>query len=264
MRFFPALSAVAIAALSLAQGALADPLLFPTALPQPAVGRLWITGPNSTFDCGAGTGTQSCFRDATFANIPGVPPDVVFTTNLIGFSSYGNPNNSGDPFQYFTVGSFLDSLYSTPATYSGSANAFFGSPVTQDTPLLSCQNNTCAWLTFMELTGNMMLNPGDEVLIAHDDGVSLMLNGILQPGFNDFNAPGGTEAITYHGPAGLVSFDLVYAESHSAPAYLQLATASNTLLCPEPASAAILGVALPLYLTWRRKRRAAQASAATE
>ena len=202
-------------------------------------------GPASSSNC--------CLRDATFENIPKAPADVSFSTSFINFSSFGTVDNSGNPTQDFTIGSFLSSLSAVPPshqTYSSIVNPLLGGVPSSSTPLLSCGGNTCQWLSFFEITGDIFLRTGQQIAIAHDDGVSLKLLGDVQSGLTFSNAPSGVETITYSGAPGLVNFDLVYSEGHSAPGFLQLAA-----VVPEPESITLLGAGLFCLAILRLRRK---------
>ena len=233
--------------------------LVATPLPETASGKLWMVplDPSSPV-IGMRTGANAVFP------VPSAAPDVTFSTNIVSFFS---PGSCADPLVLdaciptgpgaYTVGGFL----SPPATgfgFSGLVNPNVGGVVDSTTALY---NETAAgfpgdhsWATEIEITGKLLLENGTHIKIAHDDGVSLALNGVVTGCFVDaggehFTAAGETESCIYSGPSGLVDFDLVYTEGFGGPAVLEMAV-------PEPATLAILGLSLA-GLGFMRRRRGA-------
>lgn len=225
-----------------------------TPLPAAAHGSVWFVPEVPTVadpSCG-----PSCDVPAVpMGSVPSVPADLTFTTSIINFSSYGTATNTGNPALDFTINSFLNSLGAVPLgnqTYSPFANPVLGNVPTPGTALLG----VCApaapcdvgeYGTFIEITGDLLLTTGDHIKIAHDDGVTLKLNGVLVPEFTAPLAPASLESFIYLGPSGLIGFDLTYAESVTDPAFLQLAV-------PEPGTIALFATSL-VVLSWLARRR---------
>jgi hypothetical protein len=107
--------------------------------------------------------------------------------------------------------------------------------------------------TMIELTGSVSVVNGQTFTVNHDDGLQLMIDGLLV-----VNVPGptspATTTVTYTGPTGTFAFDLVYGECCGAPAVLatSLPLVGNV---PEPATLALLSAALIGFGVARRRRR---------
>jgi hypothetical protein len=131
--------------------------------------------------------------DATPANVPGTAPDVTFSvTDPINFAS-GN---------LYTIGEFLASGGATVLTGAGELG------------------NTADNLLF-NFTGQVTVTHGETFTAGHDDGLTLVIDGITvidDPGPTSFSST--TE--TYNGPSGTYDFQLVYGECCGAPADLSI------------------------------------------
>jgi hypothetical protein len=227
-----------------------------------------------------------------FSGIPNTPSAqtqpvaATFSLNRIGFTSYGPPppggypspahpdlvygqgaNLAGDvtncnpggpacsPTQLTTLGGFLTSLGAVTGqvTY---ANGFSAA-----SDLLTNPGPTATVGLFVRIIGNMLLEQGQRITIAHDDGVDLILGtqgtscvGVLTH-CQDFTgtltnngAAPDLERVFWTGPAGSVPFDLVYATGRSYPEFLEVHV-------PEPGTLGILGLGGMLLGLARRRRR---------
>lgn len=159
---------------------------------------------------------EAVSQNAIPANIPGGAPDATFTVpnGPINFFSGG----------LYTIGEFLSN---GGATCSGAA---CGSPMDDGV------NGT-----FLVMTGDVTVSTGDVFTVTHDDGLTLIINGI-NLGFN----PGPTAPVvsteTWTGPSGTFAFQLVYGECCGAPAVLQ--TSLPLAGVPEPTSLMLMGSGL--------------------
>jgi len=113
--------------------------------------------------------------------------------------------------------------------------------------------------TMLELTGQVSVVNGQTFTVNHDDGLQLLIGGILV-----VNTPGPTApvttTVTYTGPTGTFAFDLVYGECCGAPAVLATSLPLQAApAVPEPETYAMLLVGLGLmgFVARRRKQRAA-------
>jgi hypothetical protein len=172
----------------------------------------------------------------------------------------------------YTVGGFLNSLGAVPLTgpgsptYSGIPNAIAHTPVTSSTPIYSEPGGADGYSAYLEITGDVFLRKGDSILISHDDGVSLKLNGVAVSActsaastqcFTNFAPPysgAAFERYQWNGPSGLINFDLVYTEGFDGPANLKMAVTS----VPEPQAYAMTfsGLMIVSLIVNRRKRSA--------
>jgi hypothetical protein len=216
-----------------------------TTLPVTASGKVWIV-PLDTSPSAPHPGGRSGV-DAIFP-VPAATPDVIFSTNTIDFFSPG-------PFDpSYMVGNYL----SGPAfnvTYSGLPNPNLpgSSAVGPSTELYSESNGS--WGTYMEITGTISLVADTTIMVDHDDGVSLKLNGVntgcfVTPGDDHYLA--GTDVCLYSGPAGLVPFDLVYSEGFDVRALLDLTTTVPSQV-PEPSTWLLVATSVVGLLGYRSK-----------
>jgi len=111
--------------------------------------------------------------------------------------------------------------------------------------------------TLFNFTGSVTVTHGESFTVSHDDGITLIINGLTV-----ISDPGPTSVInstaTYSGPSGTYAFDLVYGECCTAPATLVVDlpfTAATPLPAALPLFASGLGVVG--FLGLRRKRKAA-------
>ena len=158
--------------------------------------------------------------------------DVTFTTNGIDFSD--------NPPPPFSIGGWLAS---NPNPKTGLA---FNNGVTGATAMDP---------TIWEFTGTAHFTAGETFTFKHDDGVTMIVNGVTQVSQPGPTAP-TTSTGTYIGTTGNFGFDIVYAECCGGPQVLQTTLVGPLVPTPEPASLALLGSALAgLGAVMRRRRK---------
>ena len=163
------------------------------------------------------------------ANVPLTTPDVTFDVN--------SPMN-------------FNATSASVATWLASSGAFNIGENTAGT-LASLMDNGVVG-TILEFTGFVTVTNGQMFTVTHDDGLTLIIGG-LDLGFNPGPTPPTTNTATYTGPSGTFAFTLVYAECCGGPAVLQI-DLPFTNTAPEPATLALLGLALAALGFARRRR----------
>jgi hypothetical protein len=157
-------------------------------------------------------------------------PDISFTTNSINFDSTAAFPTPSPPAAD-TIGLWLGTSISTilpPQT-----GQMFNNGVGSDTDMDN---------TIWEFTGVGFFNAGANYQLAHDDGVTLIVDGA--PEFSEAGV-GGVNTLDFYpymGGTGNFSFDVVYAECCGAPAILFVDFLAVAV--PEPSSLVLLCVAL--------------------
>jgi len=166
------------------------------------IGKAWLNDPT-------GTG------NATIANIPVTAPNATFS-ELSPLAL-----QAGQNLVPYTLGGWVTSE-ACGAFITGASNASAG------------LDNT-----FFEFTGNVTVTTGETFTFQHDDGLTLVINGLTV-----VNAPGPTGAVsttgTYTGAPGTFAFTLAYGEGCLAPAVLDVNLPLSST--PEPSTWAMMAL----------------------
>lgn len=168
--------------------------------------------------------------NAVPGNVPGTAPDVTFDVNSpMNFSGSG-----------VTVGTWL-----------ASSSAFNITENTANT-LTSLMDDGVVG-TILRFSGFVSVVNGQTFTVTHDDGLTLIINGI-NLGFSAGPTAPVTSVATYLGPSGNFSFDLVYAECCGGPAVLQIDLPFSNNQAPEPETLALMALGLS-GMGWRLRGR---------
>jgi hypothetical protein len=170
--------------------------------------------------------------NAVPGNVPGTGPDMTFDVN--------SPMN-------------FNATNATINTWLASSSAF---NIVENTPGVGgAQMDDGVMGVILEFTGFVTVTNGEVFTVTHDDGLTLIIGG-LDLGFNPGPTAPVTSNATYTGPSGTFAFTLVYAECCEGPAVLQIDLPFSNTPVPEPASLALLGLAIAAAGFARRRTRA--------
>jgi hypothetical protein len=162
-------------------------------------GQLWLV-PNS--------GLQATFP------VPTATPDATFTTCHLAL--FMNAPYEGEPWLepevHNTVARLLNSAHKVyDLTFSGLFNDVVGAVVGPTTPVVnSTAQSDGTYGVYIEFTGTVFLHNNEPVVIVHDDGVSLMIDGELVPGFITGTTAFVAQWAQFTGTTGNHTIDLVY------------------------------------------------------
>jgi VPDSG-CTERM motif len=164
------------------------------------------------------------------SNLPGGAPNVTFTApSPINFDSRASGNG-------YTIGGWLSTGSGTILTGAGEA----GNTIDD---------------TFIYITGQVTVNNGQVFTLAHDDGLTLIINGQTVVNAPNPTAPTVTSG-TYTGPSGNWDFQLYYDEVKGAPAVLQVDLPFQSPSVPDGGTTfALLGMSLAGLASLARRFR---------
>ncbi len=161
-------------------------------------------------------------QNAIPANVPLTTPDVTFDVNSPFL--FDSQLAAGD----YTVEGWL-----------GTSSAF---NIVENTPgTLASLLDSSGVGTLLNFTGSVSVTTGMTFTVTHDDGLTLIIGGLLVIDDPGPTAP-TTGTFTYLGPTGTFPFQLVYGECCGPPAVLQTSLPLTNV--PEPATMLLLGFGL--------------------
>ena len=148
-------------------------------------GSVWLVAPGAA-------------SDATPANIPATPADVTFRapSDPLSFDSRGNPATDYNLENFLLTGGAFNIVEHTAGA------------------LMNTTNNH-----LYEFLGQVTVTNGQQFNVLHDDGLTLIIGGLLVVDVPGPTSPTTTLA-TYTGPTGTFDFQLVYGECCGPPAAL--------------------------------------------
>ena len=152
--------------------------------------------------------------------VPQAAPDATFVTRHVSFDmSAPHATTPGINNVDNTVEGFLASAHPwwvppvEDLAFSGLYNSAVGAVVDGTTPV---QNSTATsascgtYGTYMTLEGTIQLTNGQYIYIAHDEGVSLWIDGVRIPNFTDRGLTVALEAYIFPGLTGAHKIELIY------------------------------------------------------
>jgi PEP-CTERM motif len=164
---------------------------------------------------------EAAAQNAIPSNLPGGTPDVTFDVNSpLDFYSY-SPISVGN---WLATGSAFNIVENTAGTLSSLMDDYTTG-------------------TLIEFTGFVSVTNGQTFTVTHDDGLTLIISSI-NLGFSTGPTAPVTSTATYTGPSGNLPFQLVYGESDSGAAVLQIDLPFSNVpstAVPEPSTMLLLG-----------------------
>ena len=137
---------------------------------------------------------EATSQNAIPANVPLTTPDVEFDVN--------------SPFSF-------SGTSVTVAAWLASSAAFNIVENTLGTPASPMDNFTEG--TLLEFSGMVSVVNGQTITVTHDDGLTLIIDGITVMNHPGPTWPGTTHTATYTGPTGNFAFEVVYGECCGGP-----------------------------------------------
>ncbi len=108
--------------------------------------------------------------------------------------------------------------------------------------------------TILRFTGFVSVFNGETFTVTHDDGLTLIINGV-DLGFNPGPTAPTTATETYTGATGNFPFTLVYAECCGGPAVLQVELPFSNTVPDGGTTLALMGGAMAMLGTVARRFR---------
>ena len=151
---------------------------------------------------------------------PSSPPDATFSLKHVSFNMNapgGNDTPALPPNLNNAVGAFLNSADKvTGLTFSGMNNFSVGGTVNASTPVINTTSADCGggtYGTYMVISGTLSLTTNEAITIAHDDGVTLTIDGAAVSGLTSGATNPVAEVVQFTGKTGTHSIVLTYANS---------------------------------------------------
>jgi len=149
--------------------------------------------------------------------VPVAAPDATFVTRHVSFDMSapvigGSENNVDNTVESFLASAHPDAVPPVmDLAFSGLYNSAVGAVVDANTPVVnSTAGGYGTYGTYMTLEGTIQLTNGQYIYIAHDEGVSLWIDGVRIPNFNDRGFSVALEAYIFPGLTGAHKIELIY------------------------------------------------------
>jgi hypothetical protein len=158
--------------------------------------------------------------------VPQAAPNATFLTRHVSFEMTATAgctvcNNVNNSVESFLASAHPDSVPPVKdLAFSGLYNSAVGAVVDSDTPVVNSTAGNCGtYGTYMTFEGRIQLTNGQQVAIAHDNGVSLWIDGVRIPGFSDGANSVALEWYNFTGLTGVHRIELIYVNT-CGPGYL--------------------------------------------
>ena len=152
--------------------------------------------------------------------VPAVAPDATFLARHISFDMSAphvttpGINNVDNTVEGFLASSHPDRIPPVAElAFSGLFNSVVGAVVDGTTPVTNGTPTSAScgtYGTYMTLNGTIQLANGQYIYIAHDEGVSLWIDGVRIPNFTDGGFTVALQAYIFPGLTGAHKIELIY------------------------------------------------------